>query len=383
MRGDKVFVISGEEVAKMRGGVYRHRNSFKVYFKGDWFYHDEYGRPFKAEFYAYTFLDLLNSLYDPDPAKNRYDPSRFKSHTPYKFDEAFALYLDRKVTDSGWHRAKEWTWKKYFMPYFTNQDFRTIDQVQLEAFLQFLQGKGLKGKTIRNIFMALHGFLNHFKQSISLFPQFPDLSYQRPRIRWFTEKEIDQVFEFIQMEDRGYFLFIRYYGVRPEEASGLLRNAMNWETGEILISSVFVNGKIRSRTKTKMERILPIELAPEVIPYLKRDPAGKSQRSTGRGNGVSPAQPDSLFVFHVAGHPYTRHIRERRWNAAMKQAQEKYGTRAMTLRDLRHSFATHLRQHKVPLDIIRRLLGHSTQEITDQFYADLSPHDIVEIVRGK
>jgi integrase len=380
-RRDKVFVIPEEVMAEMRGGVYRHRDGFRVYFRGQWFNHDEHGRPFKAEFYAYSFLEHLNSLYDPDPAKNRYDPSRFKSKTPYRFDEAFELYLSAKMNDSGWHQSKRWIWKKYFIPYFANQDFRTIDTVQLSAFLHWLEAKNLKGKTMRNIIMVLHGFLNHFRQAINLFPEFPKIQYQQPRIRWFTDKEINQVFEFIHQEDRGYFLFIRFYGVRPEEASGLLRKNVNWETGEILISTVYVDGKLKQRTKTMRERALPI--IPEMEEYLRMNLAGKFRNLTGPESGASLGQPDSLFVFHVNGRPYSTHIRENRWNEARHQAMEKYGTRSMTLRDLRHSAATHWRRSGISLDLIAKILGHSDSRVTDRFYADVSTHELIPIVRGK
>jgi hypothetical protein len=125
--------------------------------------------------------------------------------------------------------------------------------------------------------MCLHGFLNFFKRSINIFPEFPAITYQKQRPRKFSDKEIDQVFEFLKEEDRGYFLFIRYYGVRPEEASGLLKTALNWEVREITISTVYVDGKVKPRTKTMKERNLII--IPEIEPYLR----GHRYGATGKG----------------------------------------------------------------------------------------------------
>jgi len=369
IRSNILSFISMEGVDEMKGGVYRHRKSFRVYFRGDWFTKDEHGRPFKAEFYAHSFLNLLNALYDPNPAKNRYDPKKFKDRTPYRFDEAFVLYLDRKETDSSWQKLKKYMWQNYFMPFFANQDFRTIDQIQLEGFQKWLEEKKLKGKTIKNIFTALHGFLNHYRSSIGCFPTFPSCSYQRPKIKWFTEKEIDQVFEFLKEEDKGYFWAIRGYALRPEEASGLLRSAVNFETMEITISTVFADGRMKPRTKTNSERAIPLEICPDALEYLKC------------GDAITHQAENSILVFSSHGRPYSPHIREPRWRDAMKQAQTKYGTRNMTLRDLRHSAATHWRLRKVPLDIIRRLLGHTSQEMTDRFYADVDLHQVVEMVR--
>jgi integrase len=364
LHDDKLPLLIPIEEANMKGKVYSHGKGFRVYFKGEWFSNDEFSRPLKSEFYAYSFLEHLNALYDPDPAKNRYHPSKFKNKTPYKFDEAFELYLDRKQTDSGWQKAKEWTWKKYFQPFFTNQDFRTIDDVQLQAFVKWLEGRNLKGKTIKNILMILHGFLNYFRRSINIFPQFPSISYQQARPKKFTDQELDRVFEFIQDQDKGYFLFIRYYGVRPEEASGLLRSAINWQTGEITISTVFVNGHIKPKTKTMKERGLPI--IPEIEPYLL---CGDSRRP-------------SIFVFHVEGRPYTRHIRESRWNRAMKEAMATHGTRAMTLRDLRSSATSRWLKRGMLIQDAAQLLGNSP-EIIRKHYSNQTENKVVEIVRGK
>jgi integrase len=373
-RRGSISSISLEGVDEMTGGVYRYgKDGWRIRFKGDWFIRDENGKPFRAQFYALSFLNLLNGLYDPDPAKNRYDRSRFKSKTPYKFDEAFELYLDRRETDSSWRQAKRYTFQKYFMPYFANCDFRTIDDIQVQSFARDLEKKGLKGKTIKNIIGILFGFLNYFKRAINCLPERPSISYQTPKIRWFTEKEIDQVFEFIKVEDLGYFLFIRYYGVRPEEASGLLKSAINWETREITISKVYVDGKMKPRTKTKTERMLP--MIPEIEEHLKKAWIPGQARNDKPNN--------SIFIFSVKGQPYTRHIRERRWNKAMVQAVQKYSTRGMTLRDLRHSAATSWRRRGVPLDLISRILGHSDLRVTDKFYADVSTHELISIVRGK
>jgi integrase len=260
----------------------------------------------------------------------------------------------------------------------------------LEGFQKWLKEKNLQGKSIKNVMGILHGFLTHFKSTLNLFPTFPAINYQQKRIKWFTEKELDEVFEFINEQDRGYFLFIRYYGVRPEEASGLLRSAVNWETRQIIISSVYVDGKIKARTKTNRERVLPI--IPEV--GLMTEMVGEGTEAQGKDLIPErpmhsrayplrrPAQPDSIFVFSVNGHPYTRHIRENRWNRAMKQAIKKYATRPMTLRDLRSSAGSRWRKAGMPIEDISQLLGHSKIEMTKERYADQAQDNLVPIMRG-
>ena len=365
-----VATLSLAGVNMKSGKVYPHREGFRVYFRGDWYTSDEFGRPFKHQFYALSFLDLLNSLYDPDPRKNRYDPSRFKKKGPYEFEKACELYLEQKEIESGWISGKKSIARTHLIPFFGSQDFRTIDGVQLEALKKDLKEKGLSGKTIWNVFTVLHAMLNYktFRSAFYSFPEFPDLKYQKPKIQWRTDQEIDQVFEFLQKEDLGYYWSIRGYGFRPEEASGLLKTAVNKQTNEVLVRTVYVNRRMKSRTKTNSERMIPMEICPEAMKYLIDDKLNRSS--------------DSVFVFTSNGRPYSSDMWRERWNKAMDQAVKKYGTRTMTTRDLRHSAATRWRLKRVPLDLIRKLLGHSTQKTTDTFYADVDLHQVANMLRS-
>lgn len=373
----------------MIGGVYRDKKgNYRVHFRGDWYQKDENQKPFrKSEFHASRFLGYLNGLYDPDLVKNRYDPSKFKDKTPHQFDKAFEIYHNEKVTDSEWHKWKWWAFRRHLEPFFQDQDFRTIDKVTLEAFKQWLIQKGLKGHTIKNIFTVLHGFLSHFRESLQSFPTFPQLSYQHQRPRKFTEKEIDEVFSFIEPQHQGYFLAIRFYGLRPEEASGLLRKNVNWETKEITIATVYVDGKLKPKTKTMKERVLPI--IPEIEEYLRQWSEGEKTnwdngvRTPGRAcHDLVSVKPSSIFVFSTNGWPYTNHIRERLWRLARIEAQAKYGTRHMTLRDLRSSASSRWLKKGMLIQDVAQLLGNSPEVIRSN-YSDEVEDKVVNIVRGK
>lgn len=304
---DKIFYISGEELGAMRGGVYPHRDTYKVYFKGDWFYNDEHGKPLFHERQAYNFLEHLNELWK----QKAYDPTLFKKKSPFRFDDAFELYHKVRVNDSEWHKAKRGYFKNYLQP--------------------------------------------------SVFPSFPNFTYQEPSIRWLTVQETDHIFEFILSEDRAVFEFLRYYAVRPSEACGLLKNKVVCETGEIVIDSVFVDGKQKARTKRKKVHKLPI--TPEMAPYLK-------------------GQQDSIYVFSTRGSHYTTKMLEARWDKAVALAHEKYGVRVLSLYKIRHSWATQKRREGRSLDQIRAVLGHSDIRTTEK-YTDTGAGELVSILRGR
>jgi len=136
------------------------------------------------------------------------------------------------------------------------------------------------------------------------------------------------------------------------------------------------------------ERGLPI--IPEIEGYLVG--AGESLGHRQRDHkslpkkdgevGEYPGHLPSIFVFHINGKPYSRHIRERRWNAAMRGAVQKYSTRPMTLRDLRSSATSRWLKRGMLIQDAAQLLGNSP-EIIRKHYSDQVENKVVEIMGGK
>lgn len=209
------------------------------------------------------------------------------------------------------------------------------------------------------------------------FPKFPEFRWQRPRIQWYTEKEINYVLEFINPSDMPIFKFLCTYAVRPCEACGLKKDKINWETGEITIDSVFVDGQVKGRTKTSKVHALPI--LPEMAEYLK-----SSSGSIFVFN-ISPGSYESRFSpYQNSGRShYTVKMLENRWNKAVGEAHQKYGIKKLSLYKLRHSWASQRRTQGFSLDQIGAVLGHSDPRVTEQNYADIGMGRLVSIVRGK
>jgi integrase len=370
---NRIFAISWEEVANVKGGIYPSRGRWRVHFKGEWFFRDEHSKPLFSERQAFGFLEYLNAL-EKDKI---YDPSRFKSKSPYRFDEAFQLYFKTVKTDSKWHRKKNQYFVNYFQPHFKNMDIREIRELHIHGLVNSMQEQGRGGKTIKNALTVLHAFLEFNRSSMPMFPKFPEFRWQRPRIQWYTEKEVNHVFEFINPMDMSIFKFLCTYAVRPCEACGLKKDKVNFETGEITIDSVFVDGQMKGRTKTSKVHALPI--LSEMEEHLK-------------------SKSDSIFVFNIAPGSYenkcspykntgrshyTVKMLEDRWNKAVSAAHEKYGIKKLSLYKLRHSWASQRRTQGYSLDQIGIILGHSDSRVTEQSYADIGMGRLVSIVRGK
>jgi len=356
----RIFTILPEEVEAMQGGVYKHRDKWRIRFKSDWFTRDEHGKLIYSERQGWNFLEHLNQL----EKEKRYDPTLFKGKTPYRFDAAWELYYGSRINDSEWYRGKKSIYENYLKPHFQNCDIREIRQIHIQGLINFMRKGGQCGdKRIKDALGVLHAFLNYYKESLPLFPAFPEHSYHKPRIQWLTEKEVDQIFEFIDAVDLPIFSFLKNYAARPEEGCGLLRSKVNWQTMEIDIDTVLVNGKLRARTKQKRAHGLPI--IPEMVPYLH--PKG-----------------DSVFLFtDRRSKPYNTRKLQTRWRRAVKLANQKYGTRIVSLYKLRHSWASQRRKQGFTLEQIGAVLGHSDPRITREHYADIGAGELVQIVTGK
>jgi integrase len=359
-RGGKFFFIPEEEMEAMKGKVYPYREKWRVRFKGSWFTRDEHGQLLYHERQAWNFLEYLNQL----DKEKRYDPSLFKGKTPYRFDAAWKLYYESRINDSEWYKGKKYICENYLKSHFQNCDIREIRQIHIQGLINFMRGSGRCGdKRIKDALGVLHAFLNYYKESLPLFPAFPEHSYQKPAIQWLTEKEVDQIFEFVDPPDIPIFSFLKSYATRPEEACGLLRSKVNWETMEITIDTVLVNGRLRARTKQKRTHKLPI--IPEMVDHLK-------------------PKEGKMYIFKDRhGEPYNTRKLETRWNRATKLANQKYGTRKVTLYKLRHSWASQRRKQGFTLEQIGSVLGHSDQRVTRGHYADIGAGELVSIVRGK
>jgi integrase len=114
-------------------------------------------------------------------------------------------------------------------------------------------------------------FFRFNRKSLPELPDFPKVSFQEPPMRSLSEKDQDRVFEFIMDErDLKIFAFVRQYGCRVNEASGLLRENVFIDHGPpyfVLATVLGTNGQIKPSTKTKRLKVLPI--IPEIASVFK------------------------------------------------------------------------------------------------------------------
>jgi site-specific recombinase XerD len=295
-----------------------------------------------------------------------FDPERFGiKQKAFRFDLAVETWKKLSTCSPEWLEQRKQISSRFFLPFFKQRDIRTIKTNHILEFLSFLKSKGLKDKSIYNYMGELRSFFRFHKKLLNEVPEFPKITVQEKPIKWLTEEEQDKVFQHISQQDLPIFEFMRRYGTRTNEASGLLKPNvfLDSDPAYFVITSVLgATGQLKPYTKTKRIKILPI------LPELKW--------IFENGNG-------SQFVFakqwRGEWRPYTNRMLNLIWNRANKAS----GIAPINLYNaMRHSFGCQRLNEGFSLDEIRRVYSHTTSKTTER-YAAYQLQTLEDIIRGR
>lgn len=211
----------------------------------------------------------------------------------------------------------------------------------------------------------LRSFFRFHRKLLNDVPEFPKITVQEKPIKWLTEEEQDKVLQYIAKQDLAIFEFMRRYGTRTNEASGLLKPNvfLDCNPAYFVITSVLgATGQLKPYTKTKRIKILPI--LPELRWVFEN------------GNG-------SQFVFakqwRGEWRPYTNRMLNLIWNRANKASSV---PKINLYNAMRHSFGCQRLNEGFSLDEIRRVYSHTTSKTTER-YAAYQLQTLEDIIRGR
>lgn len=112
-----------------------------------------------------------------------------------------------------------------------------------------------------------------------------------------------------------------------------------------------------------------VRLAPVVAESLRAHYITEAERLLGLGHRI---EPDSLVFSDRWGDPINPwHVTEREFKPLLRRE----GLPVIRFHDLRHTFASMMLSEGVRVDIVSRMLGHSTPAVTLSVYAHLMPGD--------
>ena len=310
------------------------------------------GKPFLTE------NDCLMAAYQ---LMDGYKPKSWGKDRSYRFEVAVASWVASSNISLDWKMQRQQIARRFFMPHFGKMDIRDVKTAHIQSLHSKLLTKGYGSKYIKNVMGELKNLFNFHRKALKEMPDFPKITVQEPVIKWLTEEEQNKVFKYIPPSDKPIFEAMRYYGLRTNEAGGLLRENVFLDHDPpyfaVATTLAATDGQIKSVTKTKRIRTLPI------IPETR---------------AIFEAQGDSPLVFNKNG-AYTNRRLNRIWNKAIKDS----GVQKINLYNgVRHSFACQRLNQGYSMEEVRVILGHTTSKTT-QRYGAYTLQSLQDIIRGK
>jgi integrase len=294
-----------------------------------------------------------------------FDPERFGiTDKAFKFDHAIQTWISLSTCSKEWLEQRKQIANRFFIPFFGKRDIRTIKTNHILEFLAFLKGKELKDHSIYNYMGELRSFFRFHKKALTELPDFPRITVQEVDINWLTEEEQDKVFQHIPKQDLPIFTFMRCYGCRTNEASGLLKQNVFFEHDPAYVAIATVlgaTGQLKPYTKTKRSKILPI--VPELVWVFETD---------------NPSQFAFAKKWRGEWRPYTNRMLNLIWNRANIASKIR---KVNLYNSMRHSFGMQKLNEGYSLDEIKTVMGHTTNKTTGR-YAQYQLKTLQGIIKG-
>lgn len=287
---------------------------------------------------------------------------------------------------------------KYMSAEYPDVTLADLNHSQIQTFLNYKMDQGLKGSSVKQYYLAIHSaFMWAVKMEI--LPQHPMDKMVMPRAErheavFYNEDELNELFEVFKDHKLELIVHIAaYYGLRRCEILGLKWDSIDFKKKTISIERKVVsdydeNGKpklfVETRLKTNStRRTLPLIPHIEEMLLEKKKTEVKFKKACGKsynkefdgficrdnyGNMLSPGYVTQHFHYVI-----TRN-----------------GLKHLRFHDLRHSCASLLLAHDVPMKAIQEWLGHSNFTITANLYSHLeynakvnSAETIARVLGGK
>ncbi|NBJ94736.1 hypothetical protein D5281_19685 [bacterium 1xD42-62] len=281
---------------------------------------------------AYTF-----------PEGFRYSAEAYISHREdigiiKKSNKIFSLYLER------------------FFTFLSRKNIASLDTLSLKDVLDFMASLNCYEKpTINHTMRAVRYYLKycyeHGLMEQEMFSKLPNPHYNR-QIRLPSSYSANEVTKLLDSIDLGNLCGIRDYaiilliarlGLRSSDVANLRFSNIDWEREVIHLNQV--------KAGNPLELPLLEDVGEAIINYLK--------------NARPKTDSDHVFVRQVP--PYTDFnpgavgalVRVRLQRLGIHLKGKKKGSHT-----LRHSLASRLLEHEIPLPVISEILGHTTTETT-------------------
>lgn len=269
----------------------------------------------------------------------------------------------------------------HLMPKWGNVPLGQITRQDIRGWIAELTASGLAPSTVQKIVRLLSASLNAAVDA-EILQANPAARVKLPTVapnkdRFLTAVEFDALAAAMPTtEDRLILEFLANTGLRIGELAGLHQHRLDLKRGLVTVAEAFDEevGDMKAYPKGRRVRVVP--LSADLVEQLE----GRDRRGGSCGVEHRTGKCLSALVFtNPAGGPLWRS----NWDTIFRNAiaavnlgtdEEPVAMEALTIHDLRHTYASWLIQQGVDLAEVGRLLGH-VSPATTQRYAHLKETD--------
>jgi integrase len=262
---------------------------------------------------------------------------------------------------------------KYILPAFGQQALDQLSNRQLSRFYMQLGEGGLGSRTVRYIHSILkvafkdailQGLLETNPTQGTILPR-----WKKKEMQILDEEQISQFLHTARLSPYyGIYHFAIATGMRMGELLGLKWKDVDWTNATLFIrrQAQRVNGYgvVFQEPKTNAG-IRKIKIQSASLEELKRQQ--KRNENAQRRAGERWEENDLIFSSSVGTPVVTSNLR-RNFKINLKRA----GLPDIRFHDLRHTAATMMINHKIPIIVVSQILGHSKPSVTLDIYSHCS-----------
>ncbi len=286
----------------------------------------------------------------------------------------------------------------YANEHFPNLTLGEVTHNHIQAFLSYKHDNGIKGSTVKQYYLALHSAFA-FAVKMELIQKHPMDKLvvpraERPEASFYNSDELNELFEAFHGDKLELVVNIAaYYGLRRCEILGLKWEAIDFKNKTITIQRKVVTaydetGKLKlyveNRLKTNSSRrTLPL------IPHIEQMLLEKKKLEAHFRKECGESY-DHEFDGFICRDNYGKMISPNYVTGHFHYIITKQNMKQLRFHDLRHSCASLLLAHDIPMKAIQEWLGHSNFAITANLYSHLeynakinSAETIAKVLGGK
>ena len=253
-----------------------------------------------------------------------------------------------------------------------------VTGLMIQQFYNDLYGSGLTANTVKHYHALLH---RAFKYAVKmdLLGSNPTEKTELPKLKkfnatFYNKDELDTLFKAFEGDRMELVVYIAaYYGLRRSEVCGLMWDAIDFDKKTLTIRRKIVSDIGNGREDIICEEQLKTEASKRTLPLIPKIEEMLRDRLflENHYSKLLKKEFDHTYDGFVCRDNYGKLITPNFVTDHFRNIIKKNNLKKLRFHDLRHSCASLLLANGVPMKAIQEWLGHSTFNVTANFYSHL------------